>query len=131
LTTTSKILIDSSIWIEYFRDGNSIQLDRLIEEDLICTNDVVLTELIPALTKNRNFELVKSLRSLENIPMDIDWEIIREYQILNLQNGIKTVGIADLIIIQQVVFSKLTLLSLDKHFTLMQKYLSFDLLELS
>jgi predicted nucleic acid-binding protein len=44
------ILVDSSIWIDYFKSGkNSEMLDNYIEKNLICTNDLVLTELIPFL----------------------------------------------------------------------------------
>ena len=30
------VLVDSSIWIEYFRKGTPSQLDILINEDFIC-----------------------------------------------------------------------------------------------
>ena len=46
------ILVDSSVWIDYFRDGkNSERLDHFIDENLIVTNDLILTELIPFLKK--------------------------------------------------------------------------------
>ena len=62
------------------------------------------------------------------IPLTIDWEIIRDYQLMNLQNGINKVGIPDLIILQQVIDQKITLFSFDKHFRLMQAYLNFELM---
>ena len=41
-------LVDTSIWINYFRSGDhSGDLDFLIEENLVVTNDLILTELIP------------------------------------------------------------------------------------
>ena len=43
-----EVLVDTSIWIDYFRGGdNSKDLDFLMDEDLIVTNDIVLAELIP------------------------------------------------------------------------------------
>ena len=44
------VLVDTSIWIDYFRGGNdSIQMDFLIDENLLVINDLILAELIPFL----------------------------------------------------------------------------------
>ena len=46
------ILVDSSVWIDYFRSGKySDQLDYYIEQNIISTNDLILAELIPVLNK--------------------------------------------------------------------------------
>ncbi|TVQ00681.1 MAG: PIN domain-containing protein [Balneolaceae bacterium] len=122
------VLVDSSVWIEYFTSGGIPKLDRLIEEDLVCTNELILTELAPALMKQKEIEILEGLNALQKIHLHIDWDIIREYQFVNLKKGINRVGIPDLIILQQVIDQKLTLFSFDKHFTLMQKHLTYDLL---
>jgi len=122
------ILIDSSVWVEYFRTGKPAKLDRIIEEDMACINQLILTELAPALTLKNETELLEGLRAIRMIPMNIDWEIIRDYQLMNLQNGINKVGIPVLIILQQVIDQKISLLSFDNHFKLMQANLTFDLI---
>ncbi len=122
------ILIDSSVWIEYFRTGKPEKLDRIIEEDLACTNELILTELAPALSLKNETELLEGLQAIRMIPMNIDWGIVRDYQLMNLQNGINKVGIPDLIILQQIIDQKISLFSFDKHFKLMQEHLSFELL---
>ncbi|MEQ9467145.1 MAG: PIN domain-containing protein [Ekhidna sp.] len=122
------ILVDSSVWIDYFRNGND-QLAQLIEEDLVSTNEIILSELIPALQIQRQEEVIDGLLNLELIELNISWSLIREYQIINLQNGINKVGIPDLIILQQVIEQNLHLFTLDKHFTLMKKHLDFKLFE--
>jgi len=44
------VLIDSSVWISYFRNGkHSDVLDYFIDENLIVINDLILSELIPSL----------------------------------------------------------------------------------
>ena len=126
-----KVLIDSSVWIEYFKSGGLPQLDQLIESDLACINELILTELAPALMKRGETEVLEALKSIDMLPLQIDWEIIREYQLMNLKNGINKVGIPDLIILQQVIDQKITLFSLDKHFKLMGKYLTFDLFDVA
>lgn len=124
-----QVLVDSSVWIEYFRNGTPDKLDQLISEDLVCTNEIILSELVPSLKKLDSQEIVESLESLERIPLQIDWDIIREYQYRNLKNGINKVGLPDLLILQQIVDQKLILFTFDKHFKLMQAHFHFDLME--
>ncbi|MCC5913864.1 MAG: PIN domain-containing protein [Balneolaceae bacterium] len=122
------VLIDSSVWIEYFKFGGIEKLDRLIEEDLACTNELILTELAPALMLKSQTDILEGLQAISLIPLKVDWEIVREYQLMNLKNGINKVGIPDLIILQQVIDEKITLFSFYKHFRLMQNHLKFDLI---
>jgi len=121
-----KVLVDTSVWIDYFKKGGIPKLDRLLEEDLACVNEIIFTELAPSLIKQNEFIALKGLQAIEKIPLKIDWQIIREYKLMNLKNGINKVGIPDLIILQQVVDEKITLFSLDKHFKLMRKIIHFD-----
>jgi predicted nucleic acid-binding protein len=122
------VLVDSSVWIDYFRNGND-RMDQLIEEDLLVTNEIILSELIPALKLQKQEEVIESLLSLDLVELNIDWDLIREYQTINLRNGINKVGIPDLIIFQQTIEQNLYLFSLDKHFKLMQKHFDFKLFE--
>jgi len=106
-----KVLVDSSVWIEYFKSGEIKILDRLIEEDLACINEFIFTELAPLLIKKGEDEVVAGLRALEFVPLQIDWDIIRDYKLMNLKKGINQVGIPDLILLQQVIDQKITLFS--------------------
>ncbi|EOZ98420.1 MULTISPECIES: PIN domain-containing protein [Cyclobacteriaceae] len=123
-----RVLVDSSVWIDYFKSGNVPLLDQMIIEDLVCTNELILTELSPFLEHKGKFDIVENLQELETIPLSIDWSLIRKYQVLNLQNGVNKVGIPDLIILQQVIQEKISLFTFDKHFKLMQDYLNFELI---
>jgi predicted nucleic acid-binding protein len=123
-----KVLVDSSVWIGYLRSGGHPNLDRLIQEDLACTNELILTELVPALMLRGRNDVLESLDALEKIPLRIDWKSIREFQYMNSQNGINKVGIPDLIILQQVIEEKITLFSHDKHFWLMKSFLNYELI---
>lgn len=125
-----KILIDTSVWITYFKDKNAHKkLDALIQNNQICTNNLVLTELIPFLKLKKEEEIIELLLELHNIPISINWEIIMNMQLQNLKHGINNVGIPDLIILDNVFNNNLILFSEDKHFTLMQKHINFDLFE--
>jgi hypothetical protein len=94
-----------------------------LEEDLVCTNDLILSELGPSLIVQNKVEIWESLRALNRIPLRIDWDLIRGYQILNMKNGINKIGIPNLIIVQQVIEEKLSIFTFDKHFKLMNSFL--------
>ena len=64
--------------------------------------------------------------TIKNINIKIDWEEIIDFQEINLKNGLNKIGIADLIIVQNVRDNNLRLYSLDKHFELMSKHIEFD-----
>ncbi|MEX0905048.1 MAG: hypothetical protein WD604_08925 [Balneolaceae bacterium] len=69
------------------------------------------------------------MAAIERIPLTLDWQIIREYQLMNLNNGINKVGIPGLIILQQVIDQKIAFFSFDKHFIMMQRHLNFELFD--
>lgn len=124
----SSVLVDSSVWIDFFKSSKTTSLELYLEEDLISTNDLILSELIPRLKLERKDDAIEGLLSIEKIPLNIDWDLIRYYQVLNLKNGVNKVGIPDLLILQQVIEEKLALFSLEKHFKLMQSFLKFDMI---
>lgn len=88
---------------------------------MICTNDLIMTELVPSLIHKKENELVNLLNSIEKIKIEIDWVGITQMQVQNLKNGLTRVGIPDLIIAQNAIQNKLVLFSFDKHFELMKK----------
>lgn len=124
------ILVDTSVWIDYFREGKYAEtLDDLILSDLVCTNEIILTELIPALSHRKQKEVIESLRALPCIPYTIFWEGVRLLQQLNLQNGINKVGLPDLMIVQHCIVADLELWSLDKDFELMSNHVALKRIE--
>ena len=127
----NKILIDTSIWIEYFSgDNKNISLDKLIDEDIICTNEIILCELIPFLKDKKEYELVDLLQSIDLINLNIEWNKIIEYQTINLKNNLRKIGIPDLIILQNIINNNLTFYTLDKHFKQMEKIHKISLYEI-
>lgn len=112
-----KFLVDSSVWIDYWRSGlSSVGLDQLIDENMVVTNDIILAELIPALKLRAHHKVVRILQSFEKISLTIDWDKVIELQTKCLHNGLNGIGIPDLLIAQNCVQNSLTLWSLDKHF---------------
>ncbi len=111
------VLVDTSVWIDYFRGGDSSQdLDTLIDENLVVTNDLILTELIPSLKIKKQNTVIKLLREVNRIPLQIGWDELIEIRIKCLKSGVNGVGISDLIIAQNARMNNCQIYSLDKHF---------------
>ena len=122
------VLIDSSVWIEYFRNGNNYEeVDFLIDENLVVTNDLILAELTPFLKTRKQHNLVDLLNNINRLPIDIKWDQIIDFQYLCLQNGLSGVGIPDLIIVQNAIQNLSQIYSLDKHFSIMNGFLGVSL----
>ena len=123
-----EVLVDTSIWIDYFRGGDSSKdLDFLIDENLIVTNDLILAELIPYLKIKRQTKVVELLHEVNKVPLNICWEEIIEFQVKCLKGGANGVGIPDLIIAQNSKQNNCRLYSRNKHFRLLNELLKVKL----
>lgn len=124
------VLVDTSIWIEYFRSGNnSEKLDFLIDENLIVINDLILAELVPSLEVRGQRKLINLLQTITQLELTIDWKQIVRFQFQCLKNGLKGIGIPDLILVQNAKQNGCKIYSLDNHFRLMKDILEFLLVD--
>jgi len=124
------ILVDTSIWIEYFRSGNnSEKLDFLIDENLIVLNDLILAELVPSLKVCNQQKIVNLLYDINKLELSINWDQIIEFQFKCLKNGLNGIGIPDLIVAQNAKQNRCEIYSLDNHFRLMKDILELQLLD--
>ncbi len=122
------VLVDSSILIDYFRGDGKIEIvDHLIDDNLITTNDLILTELIPPLHIRKQKRLISLLREVKRYPIEVDWDDIVQMQIICIKKGINGIGIPDLIIAQNAIQNDLHLLTSDKHFALISKHIPLPL----
>lgn len=123
------VLVDTSIWIEYFRGGeNSAKLDFLIDENLIVINDLILAELIPFLKVRNQSKIIQLLYSIKNLGLEINWNQIIEFQCTCLKNGLNGIGIPDLIIAQNAIQNHCEIYSLDSHFSFMKEILALQVI---
>ena len=124
------VLVDTSIWIEYFRSGNhSEKLDFLIDKNLIVINDLILAELVPSLRVHNQGKIIKLLCNINKLEISINWIQIIEFQFKCLKNGLNGVGIPDLILAQNAKQNRFEIYSLDNHFNLMKDILGLQLLD--
>lgn len=117
-----RVLVDSSVWIDYFRAGTiDDRLDDLIDHNLVATNDLILTELVPCLLLREQRRIVELLNAVEKIELTIDWDQLIDWQYRCLKHGLNGIGIPDLIIAQNTVQNRCLLYSVDAHFESMQE----------
>jgi predicted nucleic acid-binding protein len=67
------ILVDSSVWIDYFRGTNSVaaeSLDQLLQAEPVAIGDLILAEVLQGFTSERDFaEARKLLTALQVVTL--------------------------------------------------------------
>ena len=122
------ILIDTSVWIDYFRNGSTADaVDVLLRNNSICVNDIILAELLPSINLRGEDELRELLLSIPRLQLQIDWNELIYMQSQNLQQGLNKVGLPDLMIAQNAIQNNVKLFTCDKHFLLMQEFFPLDI----
>ncbi len=122
------VLVDTSIWIDYFKQGDDLtDMDALIDENLVVTNDLILAELIPFLKVRKQFTVIKLLQEIRRIPLRINWDEIIAFQVSCLKAGANGIGIPDLVIAQSAKANNCKIYSIDKHFRLLEKIIKIKL----
>jgi predicted nucleic acid-binding protein len=123
------ILVDSSVWIDYFRGTRTPQtekLDELLSSEPIAVGDLILTEVLQGFGRARDFNQVRSLltslRVLELGGQDIAIQAARNFRILRAQ-GVTIRKTIDTLIATRCIESGLALLHSDRDFDPFVQYL--------
>jgi predicted nucleic acid-binding protein len=116
------ILVDSSVWIDYFRGASTAQadkLDTLLGSEPLAIGDIVLTEVLQGFADDRDCDqalrLMTSLIMVEIAGQDIAVTAARNFRALRAR-GItvrKTIGT---LIATRCIVDELTLLYSDRDF---------------
>jgi len=116
------ILVDSSVWIDYFRGvatPQSDRLDQLLGRDLLATGDVVLTEVLQGFSSDRDFnQALGLLASLTVVPIggqDIAVRAARNFRTLRAQ-GVTVRKTIDTLIATRCIQDGYALLYSDRDF---------------
>lgn len=118
-----QILVDSNIWINYFRKAEapeSLQLSRLIKEEQVCLCGVVLGEVLQGARTVEEMNLLAHL--LEAVPyvndLKEDWEKAA-LQVLTLRKKGIAVALSDCLIAAAANRARCSIFSLDEDFSKM------------
>jgi predicted nucleic acid-binding protein len=125
-----KVLVDTSVWIEFFRKKApyyGIVLE-LMDEDRICCVGLILAELMQGAKSEKELNTIKEfLHVFDFLPESIDvWEGAGELSCMLQRKGV-TVGLSDCYISVITKSFNAKLLTLDKHFSAIQKEITLKL----
>ena len=116
------ILVDSSVWIDYFRGTSTPQtetLDALLGSEPVVTGDLILTEVLQGFASERDFNIARKLLTSLDIAnlagRDIAIQAARNFRALRAL-GITVRKTIDTVIATRCIESGFMLLYSDKDF---------------
>lgn len=116
------ILVDSSVWIDYFRGTATPQadkLDALLDTEPIATGDLILAEVLQGFVSDRDFnqarKLLTSLTIVELGGKDVAVQAAKNFRTLRAL-GVTVRKTIDTIIATRCIESRLPLLYSDRDF---------------
>ena len=116
------ILVDSSVWIDYFNGTTTPQtekLDGLLSSEPVAVGDLILTEVLQGFRSERDFNeakrLLTSLVVVELGGQSVAIQAARNFRILRAQ-GVTIRKTIDTIIATRCIESAYTLLYSDRDF---------------
>lgn len=116
------ILVDSSVWIDYFRGTvtpQSERLDTLLGSELLAMGDLILAEVLQGFVNDRDFnqakELLTALQVISLGGQDIAVQAARNYRKLR-SIGVSIRKTIDTVIATRCIESNYTLLHSDRDF---------------
>lgn len=116
------ILVDSSVWIDYFRGTKTPQtdkLDDLLGAEPIVIGDLILTEVLQGFVSERDFNqakrLLASLVTIDLAGRDIALQAAKNFRALRAR-GVTVRKTIDAIIATRCIESRLPLLYSDRDF---------------
>ena len=126
------ILVDSSVWVDYFRGSATPQADRLDEllgAVPIAVGDLILTEVLQGFGPEREFnEARRLLTALEVVNLgglDVAIEAARNYRKLR-ELGVTIRKTIDTVIATRCIIDGLQLLHSDRDFNAFEQHLGLQ-----
>jgi len=124
----AKTLIDTSVWIDFFRKKEPCYdlISQLLDEQTICTTGLIMAELIQGAKTHKEVDIIKdfvpTFEYLQDTPHI--WLNAAEAAHKLRQTG-TTASLSDCLIAALALHYDAELLSLDSHFTTIQTIVPF------
>ena len=126
-----KVLVDTSVWINFFRKKEPFYSNvlKLIDEDKICCTGIILAELIQGTKSRKEIGTLKDFLSVfyffrESTEL---WGKAGELS-FSLRKAGKQIGLSDCYIVIAANRENVGILTLDNHFTTIKEHLELILL---
>jgi predicted nucleic acid-binding protein len=130
------ILVDSSVWIDFFNGNQTSQtdwLDSTLGNTPIAIGDLILTEVLQGFQSDKDFKTAKDiLLGIPFVPMGgqtLALASAMNYRFLR-RKGVTVRKTIDIIIGTCCIHNKLTLLHCDRDFDPMVKLLGLEIIDI-
>jgi len=124
------ILVDTSVWIDYFNGRKSRKtniLDAALADDTVVIGDIIFLEILQGFKHDKDYNRAKktlsSLGQYEMLGRNMVTKCADNYRTLR-KKGITIRKTTDIIIATFCIYNKLPLLYSDRDFTPFTKYLN-------
>ena len=129
------ILVDSSVWIDYFKGADTVQtgkLDRLLGQEPLAIGDLILTEVLQGFDNDREFNaarrMLTSLTVVDLCGEEIAIQSAKNFRALR-RRGVTVRKTIDTVIATRCIESGYELLHNDRDFDPFATYLGLRVVE--
>ncbi|MDN5848674.1 MAG: PIN domain nuclease [Nitrococcus sp.] len=123
------ILVDSSVWIDYFRGSQTPEVDRLealLGVEPLLVGDLVLAEVLQGFTTDRDFNQARghmaAFQIIDIVGQDIAIQAAKHFRTLR-QRGVTVCKTVDTLIATRCIQDDIALLYSDRDFDPFVRYL--------
>ncbi len=124
------ILVDSSVWIDYFNGKITPQTDRLdqmLGREIIIIGDIILTEVLQGFKSDRDFdhalELLSNFQVMDMLGQHLAIESAKNYRLLR-KRGVTVRKTIDIMIATFCIHYNIALLHDDRDFYPLVKHIN-------
>lgn len=128
------IIVDSSVWIDYFngkRNRETDLLDGILENQIVGILDLIYVEVLQGFSKDKDFKIAKDLLSAltfyESSGKELAEASIRNYRLLR-KSGLTVRKTIDIIIASFCIKNSFGLLHRDRDFISLSSHLGLKAL---
>jgi predicted nucleic acid-binding protein len=126
------ILVDTSVWIDYFNGKDNLEtdiLDKALGNETVAIGDLILIEILQGFRADKQYnmakELLEPLQKFEMLGLDIAVKTADNYRKLR-KRGITIRKTADVIIATYCIENNIPLLFTDRDFIPFVKHLGLQ-----
>jgi predicted nucleic acid-binding protein len=114
-----RILVDTSVWIGFFRDANNLpgQFRELVQAGQVVTCGIVIAELLAGVRNANERESIETgMAGLDYLEMNQSTWILVGETLAALRRAGKTLPISDVILAGLAIQNECSVLTFDRHF---------------
>jgi hypothetical protein len=125
----AKVLVDTSVWIEFFRKHEPYHgaLLKLLDADLVCCTGLIIGELMQGVKSERELSVISDFMHVFHFLPETPrlWEKTGRLAFSLRRKGV-TIGLADCFIAVSTAEADAQLFTLDSHFEAVRPCLKFS-----